>query len=234
MTDVRIPLTASVCCPYCGQHTRAESSEASASMPFVQIAAAMKGLPIGTGVNYVVAVGLHQWWIAICNGCHGVMLVRNSGDTVLPPPQPEPVAQSIPEPMRSDLQEAKRCITVNAWNAAVVMARRALQCAAVQQEAPTGKAWPLWKQIAWLDENRKITPTQRQLADAARWVGNHGAHDTEPDVAAGQPVITNVTDGDARDTIQLVEHLFETLYVAPKMAEAQLAKRGKLSGGPQK
>jgi hypothetical protein len=46
-------------------------------------------------------------------------------------------------------------------------------------------------------------------------------------------VITNVTDEDARDTIQLVEHLFETLYVAPKLAQDQLAKRGKLGEPPK-
>lgn len=175
----------------------------------------------------------HRWWIGQCNACGSPLLVCDDGVRILPAPQPGPVSNDIPEPMRSDLREAKQCLAAGAFNAAVVMARRALQCAAVEQGAQTGKEWPLWKQIKWLDENRKITPSQHQLADAARWVGNHGAHDTEPDVGAGQPVITNVTDEDARDTIQLVEHLFETLYVAPKLAQDQLAKRGKLGEPPK-
>jgi len=85
----------------------------------------------------------------------------------------------------------------------------------------------LWQQIEWLDENRKITSAQRSWADAARWVGNHGAHDTEPDVASGQPAISSVTAEDAAQTVTLVEHLFETLYVASKLAEAQILKHGK-------
>jgi len=83
------------------------------------------------------------------------------------------------------------------------------------------------KQIKWLDDNRKIATPQREWADAARWVGSHGAHDTDPDVGAGKPVITAVTEDDARATVELVEHRFETLYVAGKLAREQLAKRGK-------
>jgi phage-related protein len=55
---------------------------------------------------------------------------------------------------------------------------------------------------------------------------NHGAHDTEPDVGAGKPVITAVTEDDARAMVDLVEHLFETLYVAGKVARDQLADMG--------
>jgi hypothetical protein len=127
--------------------------------------------------------------------------------------------------MASDLREAKQCLAVGAWNAAVVMARRALQCAAVQQGAPAGQK--LWQQIKWLDDNRKITAPQREWADVARWVGNNGAHNTEPGIADGQPVIVDVIEEDARATLELVERLFETIYVAPKVAREQLMKLGK-------
>jgi hypothetical protein len=167
-----------------------------------------------------------------CNACHKPLLVKDIGGVVYPPPQPGPVSEAIPEPMRSDLREAKQCLAVAAWNAAVVMARRALQCAAVEQGAPVGRDWPLWKQIKWLDDNRKVTTQQREWADAARWVGNHGAHDTEPDVANGKPVITDVSADDAHATVELVEHLFDALYVAAHLAREQLAKRGKLPPSP--
>lgn len=222
--DLRIPLSASILCPYCGQHTKLLSSEASAAMFPVQMAAAVKGLKVGTGANYVVSHDGDQWWIGVCHACDGVVLVKNSGETVYPTPQPRPVSDQIPEPMRSHLREAKHCLEAGARNAAVVMARRALQCAAVEQGAPGTD--PLWKQIKWLDDNRKITPQQRRWADAARWVGNEGAHDAAHSVA-GQPVVTGVSKEDATETIRLVEHLFETLYVASKVAQQQLAKRGK-------
>jgi len=83
------------------------------------------------------------------------------------------------------------------------MARRALQVAAVQLGAPQGEK--LGTQIKWLEEHRKITSEQRSWADAARWVGNHGAHDTEPDVSNGRVVITEVSMADASETVELVE-----------------------------
>ncbi len=106
------------------------------------------------------------------------------------------------------------------------MARRALQSAAVAQGAPAEKK--LWQQIKWLEEHRKITLDQKNWSEAARWVGNHGAHDTEFDAARGTVVVTDVTEADAGETIKLVEHLFETIYVARKIAHDQLAKRDKL------
>ncbi len=157
-----------------------------------------------------------------CNACQRPVLVKDHGSVVYPAPQPGPVSDAIPEAMRNDLREAKQCLAVGAWNAAVVMARRALQCAAVEQGAPQGQQ--LRQQVAWLDDNRKITLDQRRWADVARWIGNNGAHNTEPAVANGNPVIVGVSDEEARDTLKLVEHLFETLYVAKQLADAQHAR----------
>lgn len=168
--------------------------------------------------------GSGSWWMGVCNACHQPILLRDMGSKVFPPPQPGPVSEHVPDPMKHDLREAKQCLAVGAWNAAVVMARRALQCAAVEQGAPSGE---LRRQIKWLDDNRKITAAQREWADVARWVGNQGAHNTEPNVAAGLPVITGVAEDDARATVELVEHLFETIYVAPQIARDQLLKLGK-------
>lgn len=215
-------------CPHC-RHATAVSPAPLSKLDDVRHVNVLGSI----GSMLVFTMGGASWWIGKCNHCEMPLLICDGGRLVYPTPRPGPVSEHIPEPMRSDLRDAKHCVAAGVFNAAVVMARRALQCAAVEQGAPSGHGWQLWKQIKWLDENRKITPSQHQLADAARWVGNHGAHDTEPDVAAGQPVITNVTDEDARDTIQLVEHLFETLYVAPKLAQEQLAKRGKLGEPPK-
>ena len=217
----------SIHCPYCNEKTAVSPAPLS--------------IPGGGGYSGDSVVLLKQltpedpflyrhgeyWWMGQCNAFLGPVLVRNDGDPVYPTPRPGPVSADIPEPMRSDLLEAKRCVAAGAWNAAAVMARRSLQCAAVALGSPTGGEWPLWRQIKWLDDSRKITPEQREWADAARWVGNHGAHDTEPNVAAGQAVITDVTEEDAKDTIGLVEHLFETLYVARVQAQQQLAKWGR-------
>lgn len=216
-------------CPHCHQHTAISPAPLSyrgrgkqSQLENASSIAKMAGLDDVPCYQ----TGSFLWWMGRCNACNDPLLVLNSGQLVLPAPRPAPVSDEIPEPMQGDLREAKQCLAVSACNAAVVMARRALQCAAIEQGAPKEKK--LWEQIKWLDENRKITAQQRQWADAARWVGNQGAHDTEPNVPAGQPVITEVTLEDASDTIDLVEHLFETLYIANQRAREQLAKRGKL------
>jgi hypothetical protein len=222
-----VPDSVSLFCPHCGQHTAVSPAPLSIIAPNEHMPNGIADTPIAKWIAKIpyYRYGSGCWWLGKCNACKRPVLVNGLGTTVYPCPQPGPVNEAIPEPMRSDLSEAKRCQAVGAWSAAVVMARRALQCSAVERGAPTAK---LWEQIKWLEENRKITPEQRQWADAARWVGNHGAHDTEPNVAAGSAVITDVTEDDAKDTIQLVEHLFEALYVATKIAREQLAKRGKL------
>jgi Domain of unknown function (DUF4145) len=220
-------------CPFCGRYTAV--SPAPLVIPqrggyvrdFEPIQQQLAG-----DLVYVHQGGL--WWLAKCNACGMPLIVRDNGTLVFPVPQPGPVSDHVPEPMRSDVREAKQCIAAGAWNAAVVMARRALQCAVVEQGAPTGREWPLWTQIKWMDDNRKITVQQREWADAARWVGNHGAHDTEPYVPEGKPVITDVSEDDARATLELVEHLFDAIYVAGHLAREQLAKRGKLPGGSGK
>ncbi len=222
-----VPREISIYCPHCGKHT------AVSPAPSVIIVAA-EGMPNGIAeepitkwINQVpyYRYGSGSWWLGKCNACRQPLLVKDHGSVVFPAPQPGPVSEDVPEPMRADLLEAKRCLGISAWNASVVMARRALQTAAVQQNAPKGKK--LWQQIEDLETRRIITPTQRKIADAARWVGNHGAHDTEPDVASGAVVITDVTEDDAKETVQFVEHLFDTIYIAPALAQRQLEKRGK-------
>lgn len=222
-----VPNSVSLYCPHCGKHTAVSAAPLS-------IIARNELMPNGISDTLIskwvsqapyYRFGTAAWWLGKCNACRRPMLVSGGGATVYPTPQPGPVSEDIPQPMRDDLREAKHCFAAAAWCAAVVMARRALQCCAVEQGAP--KSVPLWQQIKWLEDNRKITPMQKKWADAARWVGNHGAHDTEPNVASGVVAITDVAEGDARDTIVLVEHLFETLYVADKIAATQLAKRGK-------
>lgn len=213
-------LEVSLHCPHCGEHTAASA----ARLEYVPHEGYPGTVPVQhSPLFYSSNDGL--WWLAKCNACEEPILVLNRGDAVLPVPQPGPVSEDIPEPMWSDLREAKQCLAAGAYNAAAVMARRALQCAAVEQGASKGKL--LWQQIQELDEKRIITAKQRKWAEAARWIGNHGAHDTEPKTADGDPVITEVTKEDANDTIDLVEHLFAALYVADRAAEKQLAKRGK-------
>lgn len=162
--------------------------------------------------------------IGECNSCSQCFLVkRDSTNNIIelfPNALAKPVADSIPSPIRDDLQEAYKCISVQAWRASVTMARRALQNICLEKGAPItrtvkakgGKSKEikndLINQINWLYDERIITKDLKDWAHEIRVVGNMGAHpgeaeDTEP-----------VSSQDADDILNLVEAFCGPLYIA--------------------
>ncbi len=85
-----------------------------------------------------------------------------------------------------------------------------------------GKA--LWQQVQELPKANVIRRQIYDWAEAARWIGNHGAHDTEPDTSNGKLGVTNVTKGDADAMLQLVPSSRRSTWLRP---EEQLEKRNK-------
>lgn len=154
------------------------------------------------------------WWMGVCNACEKPVLVLNKGAVIYPAPLPKPTDQSIPELIRSDLDEAKICTSAGAYRAAAVMARRAMQVAALDKGAKTDK---LVSQIAELQSNGQITTDLKEWADAVRWVGNDAAH----------PNGVAVTKDDAEDVLHLAEQFLHVLYVAPALAASIKKRLGK-------
>lgn len=155
------------------------------------------------------------WWIGVCNACEEPVLVLNRGDKIFPLPLPTPTSEHIPEEIRSDLDEAKICISAAAYRAAAVMARRAMQVAAKEKGATDDK---LVAQIHELQESGKITNDLKEWADAVRWVGNDAAH----------PNGSDVTKEDAEDVLHLAEQFLHVLYVAPAVAAGLRKRLGKV------
>lgn len=155
------------------------------------------------------------WWIGVCNACEEPVLVLNKGDKIFPPPLPTPTSEDIPEEIRSDLDEAKVCVSAAAYRAAAVMARRAMQVAAKDKGATDDK---LVTQIHELLKSGKITTDLKEWADAVRWVGNDAAH----------PNGSDVTKEDAEDVLHLAEQFLHVLYVAPAVAAGLKKRLGKV------
>jgi hypothetical protein len=141
-------------------------------------------------------------------------LVQGQGHTVYPTALPTPTDENIPEAIRSDLDEAKKCDSISAWRGCTVMARRAIQSAAVDKGAAGGK---LVDQVADLAGKGVITHDLKEWADVVRWVGNDAAH------PGGQAV----TREDAEDILKLAEQFLHVIYVAPAIAKARRKERGK-------
>jgi hypothetical protein len=154
------------------------------------------------------------WWIGICNACHKPVLVLGDGFRIYPTPLPSPSDPYIPDPIRDDLDEAKTCHTVSAWRACAVLARRAIQAAALHKAATGAK---LADQIADLAAKGVITSDLRECADVVRWVGNDAAH----------PDGDKVSQQDAEDVLHLAEQFLHVVYVTPAKARALRKARGK-------
>jgi hypothetical protein len=154
------------------------------------------------------------WWIGVCNACKNPVLVLNEGMLIYPAPQPKPTDENIPHSIRQDLDEAKVCHAASAYRASAVMARRAMQVAAVDKGAKSEK---LNSQIAELKTNGRITTDLKEWADAVRWVGNDAAH----------PNGNEVTKDDSEDVLSLAEQFLHVLYVAPSIAAGIKNRLGK-------
>jgi hypothetical protein len=195
----------SIYCPYCRQRTSLDPAPVEVTQPFEATRY--------VGAFWNAAPGF-VWWMGVCNYCMHPVLVLNDGATIYPNPLPEPTDMSVPEDIRADLDEAKQCFTLSAWRAVAVMARRAMQSAALDQGATKDK---LSEQISELAKRGKITADLSEWANAVRYVGNDAAH------PGGEPV----TEDDAKAVLDLAEQFLHVLYVTPSIAKKLLAKKAK-------
>ena len=197
-------LEVSIFCPHCHQHTAPQKAQIERKK--------------GKAVETIPAVWRQyinvQWWIGICNFCKEPVFVKNQGEIVYPNPLPTPSDQSIPDHIRTDLDEAKQCFSVNAFRACAVMARRAIQSAVMDKGASKGT---LVAQINELEAQGEITRDLKEWATAVRWVGNDAAHPNKEPVGKD----------DAEAVLKLAEQFLNVIYVTPALAQATNEKRGK-------
>lgn len=156
----------------------------------------------------------NKWWIGICNGCRKPCLVRNEGDCIYPHPLPSPTDKHIPDELRGDLDEAKRCLSVKCFRACAVMARRCVQQACLTKGC---KKNSLAEQIAELRAKWDITQDIQEWATLVRWIGNDAAH----------PGDLAVTKDDAENILKLTEQFLHVLFVTPALAKGLRTQRGK-------
>lgn len=200
----------SIYCPHCRQKTALSVAPVEGQGRFG---------PIGR-LEYFRAAAVwdrgkdDSWWIGVCNHCDSPVLVHNDGDIVYPFPIPQPSDSNIPEDVRSDLDEAKRCVQVQAYRGCAVLARRAIQNACLEKGAAKSN---LVDQIRELETKGIITKDLSEWATVVRWVGNDGAH----------PGKDKVESTDAEDILALAEQFLQVLYVTPAIAKLQRAKKGK-------
>lgn len=184
---------AALTCPYC---------EAKAN--FTARHVWEQTLPSGGALRYGV-------WV--CDNCRqpivGVMGSSGEPREYHPTHVAEPALSDVPEDVAADAREAHRCLSVQAFRAAVVMARRAMQSAAYEKGAPEGS---LVEQIDWLEEHRLVTPQMKEVAHAIRLAGNLGAH---PD----KDGLRDVAEPEAEAVIGFLADFLKLMYEIPARLE---------------
>ena len=194
----------SIYCPHCHKHTSLDPAPIKYKHDYEE----------GKTPAFWVKSESTLWWMGVCNACEKPVLVLNKGQVIYPRPLPKPTDQAVPTAIRNDLDEAKICLSSSAFRAASVMARRAMQVAALDKGAKSDK---LVAQIAELKANGQITNDLKEWADAVRWVGNDAAH----------PNGMAVSKEDAEDVLHLAEQFLHVLYVAPALAAGIKKRLGK-------
>jgi hypothetical protein len=131
--------------------------------------------------------------------------------------------EAIPENMRQDFAEARRCLHCQAFKGCVVMCRRvvdALACDKLGSDAKRddGQTKRLTKLIEMLLERGLITKAIKDTADEIRFFGDYGAHTQDDGLDA-------VSMDDAKTVLTLTYELIKAIYVTPFEAQKLRKKR---------
>jgi hypothetical protein len=120
------------------------------------------------------------------------------------------VSDDIPEPIKSNFEEANLCFSVRAYRASTAMCQIALEAVWRNLDIPDLKS---------LEEKGLISKTLKQRADEIRLWGNVVKHEeiTEP-----------ITNEDCEQLIAYLNSIIERVFIEPKRFERLKGKRNKI------
>ena len=108
----------------------------------------------------------------------------------------------LPNELETIYNEARRCVSVNAYTAAVLACRKLLMHVAVQQKAEPGKAFIYY--VEFLANNGYVPPNGKGWVDHIRKKGNEATHE-----------IVLMKKEDAVELISFAEMLLKFIYEFP-------------------
>lgn len=183
-------------CPYCGVHSGFEPEQS------------WDGRYRIAGSWVVTHLGV---WRCMSCGRNIVGQRDNGGDPVEYEPQAvqRPEYNDVPENIARDATEAHVCNSVQAYRAAVAMARRALQATAQAKGAPDKR---LVEQVDWMADQGILTGHMKDVGHRIRLGGNLGAH---PD----KDGLLDVTAQDAQAILAFMEDVLHFVYEVPARLE---------------
>ncbi len=192
----------------------------------------VRGIPLTNPQYHISPFDDDPWIVCRCptRACELSFIIYNRlNDFVshvypLPYFSAEHYHEAIPKNVREDLAEADRCFYAQAYRAAVVMHRRAIQNTILDKISDksipdeTVRDKKLWEQIDALFVNGLITKDLKETAHEIRYFGNFGAHPQDDE-------LDNTTREDVEIIDRLTFDLMRTIYITPFETKKMKSKR---------
>jgi hypothetical protein len=140
--------------------------------------------------------------IYICPNCNKPTFINKLEDVQIPGPILGENIQFLPNDVEQLYNEARKCISVNAYTASVLACRKVLMNVAVSKGAESGKSFASY--VKFLDDNHFIPPDGKDWVDHIRKKGNEATHE-----------IPNISKEDAIELLEFVEMLLRFVYEMP-------------------
>lgn len=117
----------------------------------------------------------------------------------------------LPNDIEILYNEAKSCISVNAFTSSVLSCRKILMNASVSKGAESGRSFAHY--VTFLEENHYIPPDSREWVDHIRRKGNEATHE-----------IPSIEKADAIELIEFTTMLLRFIYELPGKMKTYKAK----------
>jgi len=159
------------------------------------------GIKVGPDQGYVGKDSYGETlFILICPHCQKPTFLH--GKVQVPEPLYGNNVSHVPTEVYSLYNEARRCMSVSAYTAAVLVCRKLLMHIAVEKNAPEGKSF--LEYVEYLCDNRYVPPDGKGWVDHIRKMGNEANHE-----------IAEVSRTDAEELISFSEMLLRFVFELP-------------------
>jgi hypothetical protein len=154
-----------------------------------------------------------------CGGCGTIMeVILANGELVRTPLVLDFTSVDGADPeISSDFIEAQKCYNVEAYKAAVVMCRRAIEGMAMSMDA-IGRT--LLQKIEDVHQRGLISKRNFDIATQIRQFGNYGAH-------LNNDLLGGITRDDTRTILEITHHLLRDAYEVPQSIDKLKKRLGK-------
>lgn len=130
-----------------------------------------------------------------------------------------PVPPEVPDKFKTDYQQA--CLVLmDSPNASAALGRRCLQL--ILREKLGAKGRNLHEEVQWAITSSNLPSSVLGLLDVPRQVGNRGAHP----MLSSTGEIVEVEPGEAEWCLEVIEALYDYLFVLPAKTQERLGRLG--------